>query len=351
MCFEFRVMKKLVQGNEATFLGARKAGADFFAGYPITPSNEIMATAAKYASTNEDFTFLQMEDEIASATAIIGASLAGAKSFTATSGPGFSLMQESIGLAYMTSTPTVFVDVQRVGPSTGMPTYPAQGDVLQAKHGSHGDYTSIVLAPNSAAESFQYTATAFNVAEEAEAPVIVLTDGFVGHLEETVDLDKIEVPNPAPRRRKPLGTGKRHFTGLLSDEEGIPKTADPAEYRKWYWGKKKQVEATAAKYELFEYIENKNSDTLLISFGITSRVLLPLKEEYGYFRPIRLFPILGEQLQKVAADYKNIVVVEANDGQFAGEVEHAMSRPVKRLPLLGGELSSSLIAKELKNVC
>ncbi|MFC1721972.1 2-oxoacid:acceptor oxidoreductase subunit alpha [Patescibacteria group bacterium] len=341
-------MKRLVQGNEATFLGAVKAGADFFAGYPITPSNEVMAGAAKYASEHEDFTFMQMEDEIASIAAIIGASMSGAKSFTATSGPGLSLMLENIGLAYMTSTPIVIVDVQRVGPSTGMPTYPAQGDVLQAKHGSHGDYTSIVIAPNSVPECYQYTAEAFNIAEEAEAPVIVLTDGFVGHLEETVDLDKVKTPAPVERQREKLGTGKRHFTGLISDEKGHPKTADPEVYRQWYWARKKQVESVAKEHSFFEYEPNDASDTLLISFGITSRVIEPLKEKYGYFRPIRLFPILEKEIKEAAQNYEKIVVVEANDGQLAGEVEHVLERPVERIPLLGGEIKLSLVEEMLK---
>jgi len=343
-------MKKLVQGNEAAFYGALKGGADFFAGYPITPSNEVMATAAKHASQNDDFTFLQMEDEIASATAIIGASLAGAKAFTATSGPGFSLMQESVGLAYMTATPTVFIDVQRVGPSTGMPTYPAQGDVLQVKHGSHGDYISLVLAPNSVAESYLYTATAFNLAEMAAGPVVVLSDGFVGQMEEIVDLDNIKVPAPVKRERAPLGNDHRHFTGLLSDEKGIPKTANPDEYRSWYRNKKEKVLAAAAQFELYEYFANPKSETLLISFGITSRVLLPLRERYGYFRPIRLFPVLDKKLKEVTADYKNIIVVEANDGQLAGEIQRVLLRPVHSLPLLGGEINVSLAEEKLKKL-
>ncbi|MFC1617822.1 2-oxoacid:acceptor oxidoreductase subunit alpha [Patescibacteria group bacterium] len=340
-------MKKLIQGNEATFLGAVKAGADFFAGYPITPSNEVMASAALYASQHDDFTFMQMEDEIASATAIIGASLAGAKTFTATAGPGFSLMQESVGLAYMMSVPTVFVDVQRVGPSTGMPTYPAQSDVLQAKHGSHGDYQSIVIAPDSVAECYRYTAEAFNIAEEAEAPVFVLSDGFIGHLEEAVDLDKLEVPQPVKRTRAPLGDGNRHFSGLLTDDKGIPKTADPEEYKTWYAARKKQVLEAAAKHNLYEYINNDATDDLIIAFGISARVCMPLKDKYGIFRPIRLFPILEKELKEAADNYQNIIVVEANDGQYAREVEHALRRKVKRVPLLGGEINLSEVKKQL----
>ena len=343
-------MKRLIQGNEATLLGAVKAGADFYAGYPITPSNEIMEYAAKYAATHKEFRFLQMEDEIASATAIIGASLAGAKSFTATSGPGFSLMQESIGLAYMMSVPTVFVDVQRVGPSTGMPTYPAQGDILQTSHGSHGDYQALALAPNSATECFVQAVTAFNLAEAAQAPVVLLTDGFVGHLEETIDPATIKVPALVKRQRPPLGKGKRHFTGLIADAKGIPRTADSKLYQQWYWQRKKDILAAAAKYKLYEYVPNKKSDTLLISYGINSRLCAELKPDYGYFRPIRLYPVLETELAQAAEDYKKIVVVEANDGQYAGEIERVLKREVAKIPLLGGEIKLAPILQQLKKL-
>ncbi len=343
-------MKRLISGNEATFLGAVKAGASFYAGYPITPSNEIMEYAARYAANHKDFRFLQMEDEIASAVAIIGASLAGAKSFTATSGPGFSLMQESVGLAYMMSVPTVFVDVQRVGPSTGMPTYPAQGDVLQSAHGSHGDYQALVLAPNSVAECFHYAVEAFNLAEDSQSPTVLLTDGFVGHLEEVIDPEKVSVSTPAKRQREPLGTGYRHFTGLIADKKGIPRTADSKLYQDWYWEKKKQVLTAAEKYKFFEYVPNTKSDTLLISFGISSRLCAELQADYGYFRPIRLYPILEKELKDAAKDYQKIVVVEANDGQYAGEIERVLKREVGRVALLGGEIKLTPVLEQLKKL-
>ncbi|EKD49921.1 MAG: pyruvate ferredoxin oxidoreductase alpha subunit, partial [uncultured bacterium] len=314
--------------------------------YPITPSSEIMTEAAEYASEHTDFKFMQMEDEIASAMAVIGASLAGAKAFTATSGPGFSLMQESIGLAYMTSTPCVFIDVQRVGPSTGMPTYPAQGDVFAAGHGTHGDYNAIVLAPNSVGECYQLTACAFDMAEEAETPVIVLSDGYVGHLSEIIDLEKIKISISAKRRRKPIGFGTRHFTGLLS-ENGVPKTSDSKVYNEWYYAKKKTVLDVALKQNLYEYIENKKSDTLLISFGITSRVCMDLKSKFGYFRPIRLLPILEKELREVSKNYKKIIVVEANDGQYASLVEQALMRKVGKIALLGGEINLENIKRQM----
>src|SRR3990170_7637425 len=186
-------MRKLTQGNEAVVRGALAAGADYFAGYPISPSTEVLNVASGWAAQHPEFRFLQAEDEIASANAIIGASLAGAKSFTATSGPGFSLMQEAIGYAHKVGVPCVFVDVQRVGPATGMPTMPGQGDILQSRYGSSGDSTSIVFYPAGVVECYRYAVEAFNAAEESLSPVVLLTDAFIAHLNEVVDLDAIEV--------------------------------------------------------------------------------------------------------------------------------------------------------------
>lgn len=172
-------MKRLVSGNEAIFLGAVRTGAHYFAGYPISPTSEILQQAALYTEEEPGFRFLQAEDEIAAAIATISASIAGAKSFTATSGPGFSLMQEAIGWGHAIEAPCVFVNSMRVGPSTGMPTQPAQSDLLQIKAGSAGDYYPIAFYPNSVKESFDLTVTAFNVAEESLSPVILLTDAFL----------------------------------------------------------------------------------------------------------------------------------------------------------------------------
>lgn len=205
-------MKRLAQGNEAIFLGALKAGANFFAGYPISPASEILVLAAEHATRDPEFKFIQSEDEISAANAIMGASLAGAKSFTVTSGPGFTLMQEAIGYGHQIEIPTVFVNAQRVGPATGMPTMPAQQDIVQTNYGSSGDYYPLVFYPNSVEGCYRYTVTAFNAAEESLSPVILLSDGFVGHLNEVMDLGAIEV-EIIPRSRPPLGTGNRFFTG------------------------------------------------------------------------------------------------------------------------------------------
>ena len=199
--------RKLTQGNEAVFRGALAAGANYYAGYPISPSTEILNVASGWAAEHPEFRFLQAEDEIASANAVIGASLAGAKAFTATSGPGFSLMQEAIGYAQKVGVPSVFVNVMRVGPATGMPTMPGQGDIMQVKWGSTGDYTPLAFYPNGVEEAFRLTVEAFNAAEESRSPVIVLSDTFVAHLNEVVDLDEIAsglsvVPRDIPRARR-----------------------------------------------------------------------------------------------------------------------------------------------------
>ncbi|MCL4465070.1 MAG: 2-oxoacid:acceptor oxidoreductase subunit alpha [Chloroflexi bacterium] len=344
-------MQRLVQGNEATFQGAVRAGASFYSGYPISPSSEIMAEAAKYSASHPEFRFIQTEDEIAAAMSVLGASLAGAKAFTATSGPGFSLMQESLGMGYMSEIPCVFVDVQRVGPSTGMPTLIAQGDLLQVQHGSHGDYYSIAFYPNSVAECYTLVGTAFNVAEEARQPVILLSDAHVGHLYELVDLEALATGvEVLPRALAPLGGHTRHFTGLISDDNGVPRTSDYQVYRRWLAKVKERSAAVAAKHPLYEYRPNPRSATLLISFGIISRTVLPLTEQYGYFRPIRMLPVLAEELREVAKDYRNLVVVEANDGQYASLVEQALKRDVARVPVLGGKVSPAEIADRLAEV-
>lgn len=342
-------MKTLLGGNDAFFQGALRAGANYFAGYPISPTTEILTLAAERAEEQQDFHFLQAEDEIAAAIAVVSASLAGAKAFTATSGPGFSLMQEAISWGYRVEAPTVFFESQRVGPSTGAPTFPAQEDLLQAMHGAHGTYYPLAFYPNSPAECYTLAVTAFNAAEEAMQPVIFLCDGYVSHLYESVDLEALEVPPAAPRSRLPLGTGKRHFTGIAADEEGIPRTGNPPVQEAWVRKVKERNEEVAKRYPLYEYTE-RDSDTLLISYGSTSRVTAPLQERFSHFRPIRIFPVLKEELRKACEGYERIVVLEANDGQYAMLVEHAIGREVEKIPLLGGKISLSRIKEPLKEV-
>jgi 2-oxoglutarate ferredoxin oxidoreductase subunit alpha len=340
-------MRKLVQGNEATFLGAVKAGASFFAGYPITPSTEILIQSAELNAKDRNFKFIQSEDELAAANAVLGAALAGAKAFTATSGPGFSLMQETLGYGHQLEVPAVFMNVQRVGPATGMPTRAAQHDLLQTKYGSSGDYFPLVFYPNSVEECYRYAIIVFNAAEESRSPVIFLSDAFLSHLSEVVDLDAIEV-EIVPRTMLPLGSSNRTFTGLTHDEDLSPRTADPGAFIKWHEGIKARHEEVAARYAHFEFSGNKKSDTLLIAYGITSRVISPLKTDYAIFRPIRMFPFLSEELKKRAKGFEHIVVVEANDGQYAMLVESELKRDVIRIPLLGGKISLDTVKQDLR---
>jgi 2-oxoglutarate ferredoxin oxidoreductase subunit alpha len=335
-------MKRLVMGNEAVALGALKAGMTFFAAYPITPASEIMHALAEY---EKEIAFVHAEDEIASVHMAIGASLAGRKALTSTSGPGMSLKQEGIGLAHMMEVPLVVVNVMRVGPSTGMPTLPSQGDVLQAVHGSHGDYHPLVFYPSSVDECYRFTVEAFNAAEDSRSPVILLSDGFLAHLAETVDLDAIEV-TPQPRTLPPLGKGRRHFTGLLA-KDGVPRTKDSVYYREWYARVRKKMKETAAKYAFYDYIENEASDTLLVAYGITFRVISPLRKEFSLFKPIRLFPVLEEEFRKAAEKHKRIVVVEMNDGQYRGEIQRILKRDVQGISILGGKIGLNEIRERL----
>jgi len=335
-------MKTLMQGNEAVAEASIKAGIKFFAAYPITPASEIMHAMAK----KKEISFVHAEDEIAAANMAVGASISGGKAMTSTSGPGFSLMQETIGMATMTETPLVIVDVQRVGPGTGMPTLPSQGDVLQSAYGTHGDTYPIVFYPNSVEECYKYTIEAFNAAEENKSPVILLSDGFIGHLYETVELEKIKY-DIKERKSKPFGKSNRHFTALIS-KDGIPKTKDSKVYQEWIKKVKKRTEKTAKNYAFYEYLKNEKSDTLIIAYGITSRVINPLQKDYSIFRPIRMFPVLGKELKEIAKDYKKIIVIEMNDGQYKKEVERVLKKDIDLIPVLGGTISLKEIKEMLK---
>jgi 2-oxoglutarate ferredoxin oxidoreductase subunit alpha len=351
-------MRKLTQGNEAVFRGALAAGASYYAGYPISPSTEILNIASGHAAEHPEFKFLQAEDEIASANAVIGASLAGAKAFTATSGPGFSLMQEAIGYAQKVGVPSVFVNVMRVGPATGMPTMPGQGDIMQVKWGSTGDYTPIAFYPNGVEEAFRLTVEAFNAAEESRSPVVVLSDTFVAHLNEVVDLDDLATElRVADRDMAPLGEftdQPRFFAGVLMYEHGPnagePATADADEYLRQYYEAKHRHLEVAGRYRLYEHGWKTDADVLIVCYGIVSRVAAPLRDEYALFRPIRIHPMLDEELREVAARYREIVVVEANDGQYADMVELAIHRDVKRVPLLGGRISLEAVREGIDRV-
>jgi 2-oxoglutarate ferredoxin oxidoreductase subunit alpha len=337
-----------LDGDQACCEGALAAGARFASGYPITPSTEVVERFASRIPTVGGV-FMQMEDELASSIALIGAAWAGAKSFTVTSGPGFSLMMEHIGYAVMTETPCVFIDVQRGGPSTGLPTLPSQSDMMQARWGSHGDYEIIALSPNSPQECFDLTITAFNLAEEFRVPVMFMMDECVGHMTEKVVIptpDQIEI---YPRRRasKPpgefklyatgpdlvpemvhAGEGYRfHMTGLTHDERGYP-SMNAAAQDKLIRRLREKILRAADRLTMVEEEAVEDADVVVISYGITSRVAQKAIEaarqrgvKVGKCRLIGVWPFPDEHIRKLAGNAKALVVPEINCGQIVREVQ------------------------------
>jgi 2-oxoglutarate ferredoxin oxidoreductase subunit alpha len=228
-----------------------------------------------------------------------------------------------------------------------MPTQPAQSDLLQIKGGSAGDYYPIAFYPNSVEECFRLTITAFNVAEESLSPTILLADAFLSHLYEMVDLEGIEM-EVVSRLKEPLGRGQRFFTGTAHDKLGNVKTNDPEIYREWLGELKNRHLRVAEKYPLFEYLPRQGSSTLLIAFGITSRILSPLKESFSIFRPIRIFPILRRELKEITSSYQHVIVVEGSDGQYASWVEWATGKKVLGVPCLGGGFKLQWIRSQIE---
>ena len=269
--------------------------------------------------------------------------------FTATSGPGFSLMQEALGWGHVVEAPCVFVNAMRVGPSTGMPTQPAQSDLLQIKAGSAGDYYPIAFYPQSVEECFRLTVTAFNAAEESLSPVILLADAFLSHLYELVDLEKIET-EIIPRSKGPLGKGQRLFTGTAHDKIGNVKTSDPVIYREWLGEvKDRRLPGPLRNILFFSIFPCKDSNILLIAFGITSRIISALKERFSIFRPIRIYPVLEKELREVTQSYPRIIVIEGSDGQYASWVEWAIGRKVMKVPCLGGGFKLKWIQSQIED--
>lgn len=343
---------KLMQGNEACAAGAIAAGLRFFAGYPITPSTEIAEELARLLP-KVGGAFIQMEDEIASISAVIGASLAGAKSMTATSGPGFSLMQEGIGFAACTEVPCVIVDVQRMGPSTGLPTSPAQGDVMQARWGTHGDHPVVALCPSSVAETFALTIEAFNISERWRVPVILLMDEVVAHMREKVvvpdvrDLKVVARPRPAvePGEYLPyasgddivppladFGTGYRyHVTGLLHDETGFP-TAKRAEVDALIRRLHAKMERAREHVTFVDQFMVDDAEVVVFAYGITARASVRAVRDAraqgvkaGLVKTSTLWPFPDEVVRKVASKSRAVIVPEMNMGQLVGEVQRASS--------------------------
>ena len=339
-----------LDGDHACCEGALAAGSRFAAGYPITPSTEVVERFASRVPTVGG-TFIQMEDELAASIAVQGAVWGGAKAFTVTSGPGFSLMMEHIGYAAMTETPCVVVDVQRGGPSTGLPTLPAQADMMQARWGSHGDYEIIALCPNSPQECFDLTIKAFNFAEEFRVPVMFMMDEVVGHMTEKVVIppaDQIEVV-PRQHTKKsvadylPYGTNGNqvpemahagegynfHVTGLTHDERGYPNMT-PQTQDKLVRRLQNKILDAADRITLLEEERTDNADVIVVSYGITSRVAQRGIElaraqglRVGKLRLITCWPFPEKRIKELARTAKAFVVPELNLGQMVREVERA----------------------------
>jgi len=356
---------RLMQGNEAIAEGALAAGVRFFAGYPITPSTEVAEIMAEKLPAFGG-KFIQMEDEIASMAAIIGASLAGVKAMTATSGPGFSLKQENIGFASMAEVPCVVVNVQRSGPSSGIATAPAQGDVMQAKWGTHGDHPIIALCPVSVRECFDLTVRAVNLSEKYRVPVILMTDEIVGHTRERVVLpDMVEQIN----RKKPsvppeyfypyrpdadgvppmanFGDGYRHhITGLVHDETGSP-TTSPQVTENLIRRLVDKIDRNAQDIISCEEFMMEDADIAVFAYGGVARSAKRAVKEarqmglkVGLLRPVTLWPFPEAQVALVAKKVNALIVSEMNLGQLRLEVERvAKGRiPVKGVHRVNGEL-------------
>ncbi len=355
-----------LQGNAACALGAIAAGCRFYAGYPITPSSEIAEWMAAELPRVEGI-FVQMEDEIASMAAVIGASLGGMKAMTATSGPGFSLKQENLGYAVMAEVPCVIVDVMRGGPSTGMPTRPSQADVMQARWGTHGDHPSVVLAPHTVAEIYSETIRAFGLAERLRTPVVLLYDETLGHLIETIATE----PPPAeallerewakvpPAEYRPYATGedlvptmarpgdgyRAHTTGLTHDETGFP-TQDPERVARLLDRLLGKLERHRALIEKVDTVDVEDAELLIVAIGIAARAaraavgaLRRQGVKAGLFRPVTLWPFPEDAFRRASTAAKAVLVPEMNAGQLVLEIERLAPAgvTVRRLDRYDGE--------------
>lgn len=354
-----------LDGDHACTEGALAAGCRFFAGYPITPSTEVAERFVQRVPY-VDGIFIQMEDELGSMAAVVGASWGGKKSMTVTSGPGFSLMMENIGLAAMMETPCVVVNVQRGGPSTGLPTMVGQADMMQARWGSHGDYEIIALSPASPQEAFDYTIKAFNLAERYRVPVMFMMDECVGHMTEKVVIppaEEIEVvyrkmTNLPPEKYWPYMPGKNlvpdmmpvgegykiHTTGLTHDEKGYPVMSPEAQHKivnRIVDKIKKNVDDIIE----IEEDQTEEAEVIVIAYGITSRVTMPAifkarKKgiKVGFIKLITVWPFPEKRIKELAPKVKAFVMPEINLGQMVLEVERAAAGKAKtyHVPHAGG---------------
>lgn len=356
------------QGNQALAQGALAAGCSFFAGYPITPSTDVMEEMAKELPLRGG-KFIQMEDEIASMAATIGGSIAGRKSMTASSGPGISLKQENLGLAYMAEIPLVLVNVMRGGPSTGVPTKISQMDVMQARWGTHGDHGTIAYSPSSVQECFDIAIKAFNAAERYRQPVLILSDEVLGHMREKVVIPPLGSYEIVERKRPCTDTAK--FIPYLADpEDDIPAMASFGDGYRWHVtglthndfgfpsAKEDEVEKNVKRLvrkinrfrdDIVEYetLAIDDAEIVVLSFGTVARSSIRAVNEarrrgikVGHFRPVTLWPFPDKEIYQIAKKSKIIIVPELNCGQMVLEVERAVHGKTKVVgkSLVNGEL-------------
>ena len=338
----------LMQGNEACAEGAIAAGANFFAGYPITPPTEI-AEVMSVRMPMIGGKFLQMEDELACMGAVVGASLCGAKAMTASSGPGFTLLQENIGYAVMAEVPCVIACVQRGGPSTGLATLPGQADIMQARWGTHGDHPAIALAPASVQEMFYMTVDCFNLAEKYRMPVMLLSDAVIGHLREKVELPEYDtihrvnrtkpmcnpneyLPYQAEENGVPamaaMGDGYRHYiTGCVHNEQGLPMLQHPSIAADLIDRLHKKIEQNLDDILQWQAEDTEDAEVVVVAYGCTARSARQAVQEArkrgikaGFFRPITVWPFPKKPFLNAVKNAKAIVVPEMNRGQYVGEV-------------------------------
>ena len=348
-----------IMGDEAAAMGALFAGCDFFGGYPITPASEVAEVMAHELPKVGGY-YVQFEDELASISAVVGAAWAGGRGMTATSGPGFSLMQETIGYAVMTETPCVIVDVQRSGPSTGQATKPAQGDLMQARWGTHGDHEIIALSPWSVQECFDLTRDAFALAEQYRTPVILLTDGAVGHIREPLTYpvysdDQI----PARPRTEPgeLAFGGKpvpamaqigdhqfvHITGSTHKPDGIRDVNTKSVHEELVYRLVDKIASARQQLTRMESRHMEGAKTAVVSFGGAARPALGAVElarqqghEVGFIRLVNIWPFPGPALQEALRGVERVLVPEMNLGQLNREIERFVDCPVIPVSKIGG---------------
>ncbi|MFW6129560.1 MAG: 2-oxoacid:acceptor oxidoreductase subunit alpha [Atribacterota bacterium] len=357
-------MKTLIQGNEAIVEGAILSGVKFFSGYPITPANEVLFNMNKKLPKIGGFC-LQAEDEIASLGNVLGSSLTGVKSMTATSGPGFSLMQEMIGFACAAEIPCVIINVMRGGPSTGIPTQVSQEDVFQSRWGTHGDHPVIVLAPSTVLDCFNVTVKAVNFSEKFRTPVVVLSDKVVSHTRENIEIpDKVEIfnrllPKDPPNWYKPYKTDngcppmglfgseyRSHVTGLVHDVNGYP-TQKPEEIKEFKERLYRKFDMYLKEIQLYEEYMTEDADILIISFGSVARTSIEVVNKArengikaGLFKIITLWPLPEKKIKEHIADKKLVIVPELNIGhvyRMVRKIGHEEQK-IKKLSKIDGTL-------------